>query len=37
MIPVGFPGIVLAVGLLHAWISPPLVLYGTIWILYVAY
>jgi iron(III) transport system permease protein len=28
---------VLAVGLLHAWISPPLVLYGTIWILYVAY
>ena len=37
MIPAGFPGIVLAVGLLHAWISPPLVLYGTIWILYVAY
>jgi len=37
MIPSGFPGIVLAVGLLHAWISPPLVLYGTIWILYVAY
>ena len=37
MIPMGFPGIVLAVGLLHAWIAPPLVLYGTIWILYVAY
>jgi iron(III) transport system permease protein len=37
LIPSGFPGIVLAVGLLHAWISPPLVLYGTIWILYVAY
>jgi iron(III) transport system permease protein len=37
MIPLGFPGIVLAVGLLHAWIAPPLVLYGTIWILFVAY
>jgi iron(III) transport system permease protein len=37
MIPMGFPGIVLAVGLLHAWIAPPLVLYGTIWILFVAY
>jgi iron(III) transport system permease protein len=37
MIPMGFPGIVLAVGLLHAWITPPFVLYGTIWILFVAY
>ena len=37
MIPLGFPGIVLAVGLLQAWIHPPLVLYGTIWILFVAY
>ena len=37
MIPLGFPGIVLAVGLLQAWIAPPLVLYGTIWILFVAY
>src|SRR5215475_1250382 len=37
MVPMGFPGIVLAVGLLHAWITPPLVLYGTIWILFVAY
>jgi iron(III) transport system permease protein len=37
MIPMGFPGIVLAVGLLHAWITPPLVLYGTIWILFIAY
>jgi iron(III) transport system permease protein len=37
MVPMGFPGIVLAVGLLHAWISPPLVLYGTIWILFIAY
>ena len=37
MVPMGFPGIVLAVGLLHAWITPPFVLYGTIWILFVAY
>jgi iron(III) transport system permease protein len=37
MIPLGFPGIVLAVGLLYAWINPPIVLYGTIWILFVAY
>jgi iron(III) transport system permease protein len=37
MIPLGFPGIVLAVGLLSAWINPPIVLYGTIWILFVAY
>lgn len=37
MVPMGFPGIVLAVGLLHAWIYPPLVLYGTIWILFIAY
>jgi len=37
MLPLAFPGIVLAVGLLRAWISPPLVLYGTIWILLIAY
>jgi iron(III) transport system permease protein len=37
MLPMAFPGIVLAVGLLRAWISPPLVLYGTIWILFIAY
>ncbi|WP_445465475.1 ABC transporter permease [Faunimonas sp. B44] len=37
MVPMGFPGVVLAFGLLHAWIYPPLVLYGTIWILFVAY
>jgi iron(III) transport system permease protein len=37
IIPMGFPGIVLAVGLLHAWSTPPFVLYGTIWILFVAY
>jgi iron(III) transport system permease protein len=37
MLPMAFPGIVLAVGLLQAWISPPLVLYGTIYILFIAY
>jgi iron(III) transport system permease protein len=37
MLPLGFPGVVLAFGLLQAWIYPPLVLYGTIWILLVAY
>jgi iron(III) transport system permease protein len=37
MIPLGFPGVVLAFGLLQAWIHPPLVLYGTIWILFIAY
>lgn len=37
MLPLAIPGIVLAVGLLKAWINPPLVLYGTIWILLVAY
>ncbi len=33
MLPLGFPGVVLAFGMLQAWISPPIVLYGTIWIL----
>lgn len=37
MLPLGFPGVVLAFGLLQAWITPPIVLYGTIWILLVAY
>jgi iron(III) transport system permease protein len=37
MIPLGFPGVVLAYGMLQAWITPPLVLYGTIWILLLAY
>jgi iron(III) transport system permease protein len=31
------PGIVLAVGLFIVYTRPPLVLYGTIWILFVAY
>jgi iron(III) transport system permease protein len=37
MLPLGFPGVVLAYGLLQAWINPPLVLYSTIWILFIAY
>jgi iron(III) transport system permease protein len=37
LVPLGLPGIVLAVGLIQAWIRPPLVIYGTIWILLVAY
>ncbi len=37
ILPLGLPGTVLAVALLQAFIHPPLVLYGTIWILLVAY
>lgn len=37
LVPLGLPGIVLSVGLIQAWIRPPLVLYGTVWILLVAY
>lgn len=35
--PLVIPGIVLAVGLFIAYTRPPLVLYGTIWILFLAY
>src|SRR5215467_7706881 len=35
--PLVIPGIVLAVGLFIAYTQPPVVLYGTIWILFVAY
>jgi iron(III) transport system permease protein len=35
--PLVIPGIVLAVGLFIAYTKPPLVLYGTVWILFVAY
>jgi iron(III) transport system permease protein len=35
--PLVIPGIVLAVGLFIAYSQPPLLLYGTIWILFVAY
>lgn len=37
MAPVVVPGIVLAVGLLMAYSQPPFRLYGTIWILFLAY
>ncbi|MBI3078489.1 MAG: iron ABC transporter permease [Deltaproteobacteria bacterium] len=35
--PIAIPGVVLAVGLFIAYTQPPLVLYGTVWILFVAY
>ncbi|MEX2644346.1 MAG: iron ABC transporter permease [Acetobacterales bacterium] len=37
LIPLGLPGIVLAVALVLAWIRPPLILYGTAAILIIAY
>jgi iron(III) transport system permease protein len=37
MLPFGVPSIVLGVGLILAFIRPPLVLYGSMWILLVAY
>ena len=37
ILPLGLPGTVLAVALLQAFIRPPVVLYGTIWILLAAY
>ena len=37
MLPFGIPSIVLGVGLILAFIRPPLVLYGTMWILLIAY
>jgi iron(III) transport system permease protein len=37
MLPLGIPGVVLAFALLEVWINPPLVLYATIWILFIAY
>ncbi len=36
-LPVGIPGMVIAVGLLWAWIRSPLPLYGTIWIIMIAF
>jgi iron(III) transport system permease protein len=35
--PIVVPGVVLAVGLFVAYTRPPLMLYGTIWILFIAY
>lgn len=37
VLPLGLPGTVMAVGVLQAFIRPPIRLYGTIWILLVAY
>lgn len=37
ILPLGLPGIVLAVGMIQAFMRPPFHLYGTIWILLVAY
>lgn len=37
MLPFGIPSIVLGVGLILAFIRPPVLLYGTMWILLVAY
>jgi iron(III) transport system permease protein len=37
MLPLAFPGTVMAYGMLRAWMQPPLVLYGTMWILLAAY
>ena len=36
-IPLGLPGVVLAVGLVLAWIRVPLPVYATLWILLIAY
>jgi iron(III) transport system permease protein len=35
--PIAIPGIVLSIGLFRAYSQPPLLLYGTIWIIFVAY
>lgn len=37
ILPLGLPGTVLAVGVILAFIRPPIRLYGTVWILLVAY
>jgi iron(III) transport system permease protein len=37
VLPLGLPGTVMAVGVLLAFIRPPFAIYGTIWILLVAY
>jgi iron(III) transport system permease protein len=36
-VPLAVPGIVLSIGLFKAYSRPPLLLYGTIWIIFVAY
>jgi iron(III) transport system permease protein len=37
LMPIAIPGVVLAVALFIAYTRPPLILYGTLWILFVAY
>jgi iron(III) transport system permease protein len=37
MLPFGIPSVVIAVGLILAFIRPPLILYGTLWIIAAAY
>jgi iron(III) transport system permease protein len=37
ILPMGVPGIVLAVGLIQAWLRSPIPVYGTIWVLLIAY
>ena len=37
ILPLGLPGTVMAVGILLAFIRPPFAIYGTIWILLIAY
>ncbi|MCL4464963.1 MAG: iron ABC transporter permease [Chloroflexi bacterium] len=37
ILPLGVPGIVLAVGLIQAWLRSPIPVYGTIWVLLIAY
>ncbi len=37
MLPVGVPGMVIAIGLLWAWIRSPLPVYGTMWIIMIAF
>ncbi len=37
ILPLGLPGTVLAVGMIQAFIRPPFRIYGTIWILFIAY
>jgi iron(III) transport system permease protein len=37
MLPFGIPSVVIAIGLILAFIRPPLVLYGTLWIIGLAY
>ncbi len=37
ILPLGLPGTVLAVGMIQAFIRPPFHLYGTVWILLIAY